>query len=147
MSTIRITKEFGFEAAHALVGYDGKCKHIHGHSYRLFVTLIGKASCADNPAKEGMMLDFSELKKIVNKHIIDRFDHSLILQENYPLKEELQANYGNTIVFPFRPTCENLLSHFAETLEPQLPNNVQLYSIKLSETASSYAEWYKSDNQ
>ena len=63
MSVIRVTKEFRFEGAHALTGYDGKCRHIHGHSYRLFVTLKGDIKQVQDHPKSGMVVDFSDLKK------------------------------------------------------------------------------------
>ena len=72
MSKIRITKKFRFEAAHALYGYDGKCKNIHGHNYKLFVTVIGVPVNDNSNAKEGMVMDFGDLKKIVNTQIIEK---------------------------------------------------------------------------
>ena len=74
---IRITKEFKFEMAHALHGYDGLCKNIHGHSYKLFVTVKGKIKNEKGNTKDGMVLDFTSLKDIVKKHIILKYDHSL----------------------------------------------------------------------
>ena len=66
-NTIRISKEFRFETGHALFGYDGLCKNVHGHSYKLTVTLIGKPIIESNNVKFGMIMDFSDLKKIINK--------------------------------------------------------------------------------
>ena len=80
MAVIRLTKEFSFEAAHALDGYDGPCREIHGHSYRLFVTVKGTpAEDASNP-KCGMVLDFGVLKRIVSEEIVSHFDHALVLR-------------------------------------------------------------------
>ena len=80
MAVIRLTKEFSFEAAHALEGYDGACREIHGHSYRLFVTVKGRPSeCADDP-KCGMVTDFGVLKRIVNEQIVSRMDHAFVLR-------------------------------------------------------------------
>ncbi len=69
-SIIRVTKEFPFEMAHALWNYDGPCRNVHGHSYRLFVTLSGKPpiDVEGNP-KNGMVIDFSDLKSIVKKRL------------------------------------------------------------------------------
>ena len=64
MAKIRITKKFTFEAAHALYGYDGKCKNIHGHSYKLFVTIIGNPIKDSNNVKFGMIIDFSYEKSL-----------------------------------------------------------------------------------
>ena len=81
---IRITKEFKFEMAHALHGYDGLCKNIHGHSYRLWVTISGKVLKLNGDKKDGMVMDFDILKKIIKPTIIDKYDHSLVLNANSP---------------------------------------------------------------
>lgn len=146
MPTLRITKEFRFEGAHALTGYDGKCRHIHGHSYLLYVTVKGCPLDSDGEPKNGMLIDFSDLKRIVNEKIIDIYDHSLILRESSPLAEEIAGAYKRVIAVPFQPTCENLITHFARIIQKALPEGVSLYSMKLHETATSYVEWFESDN-
>ena len=81
MQKIRLTKHFSFEAAHALHNYDGKCSRLHGHSYQLFVTVIGTPDSNPDSPKCGMVMDFGLLKKIVNEEIIDKYDHSVVLNE------------------------------------------------------------------
>ncbi len=146
MGTVRLTKEFRYEGAHALMGYDGKCRHIHGHSYILYVTVKGSPSSDIASPKCGMLLDFTELKKIVNETIVFKFDHALTIREGAPLIDELKAQYDNIIVLPFQPTCENLVIHFAELLSQRLPKEVKLFSLKLYETATSYVEWFAEEN-
>ena len=149
MHKIRLTKEFNFEMAHALKGYDGACRHIHGHSYRLFVTVIGSPSSDLNDPKLGMVMDFSVLKGIVGKLIVDRYDHALILRdcdEKRELQEEMQKEFQKVEIIDYQPTCENMISRFAELIKAELPSNVALHHIKLHETATSYAEWYACDN-
>ena len=149
MHKIRLTKEFNFEMAHALKGYDGACRHIHGHSYRLFVTVIGSPSSDLNDPKLGMVMDFSVLKGIVGKLIVDRYDHALILRdcdEKRELQEEMQKEFQKVEIIDYQPTCENMISHFADWIKAELPSNVALHHIKLHETATSYAEWYACDN-
>jgi 6-pyruvoyltetrahydropterin/6-carboxytetrahydropterin synthase len=145
---IRVTKEFPFEMAHVLWNYDGPCRNVHGHSYRLFVTIGGYP--VDDPAnpKNGMVMDFSDLKKIVKTKIVDIFDHSVVLNKNQDKdKTEMFKNlFGNTVLVPYQPTCENLVADFAERIEPLLPSGIKLHSLKLYETATSFAEWYASDN-
>jgi 6-pyruvoyltetrahydropterin/6-carboxytetrahydropterin synthase len=140
MATIRLTKQFCFEAAHALVGYHGKCRHIHGHSYILFVTVQGAPET--NPAKPtcGMVMDFTELKKIVHEQLIDRLDHALLLRHDAPLAAELSAAYEKIVRVPYQPTCENMVADFAATLQAALPDRVKLHSLRLHETATSYVE-------
>jgi len=145
---IRITKHFDFEAAHALHGYDGKCKNIHGHSYQLYVTIIGTPIEEKNHPKNGMVLDFGDLKKIVNTEIVDIFDHSIVLNRNSEHLELAKkiADYSHRIVMvDYQPTSEMMLVDFANKIKAKLPNYVELHSLKLYETNNSYAEWFASD--
>ena len=149
MSKIRITKKFRFEAAHALYGYDGKCKNIHGHNYKLFVTVIGVPVNDNFNAKDGMVMDFGDLKKIVNTQIIEKFDHSVIFNKNSPHKElanNLISNGHKVIMADYQPTIEQMVIDFASKIIPKLPENIKLYSLKLEETETSYSEWFASDN-
>ncbi len=147
MSTLRITKEFRFEGAHALTGYNGKCRHIHGHSYRLYITVKGiPISDTTNP-KNGMVLDFSDLKKVVNDNIVEIFDHALILKKGAVLSSEISEAYENVVVVDFQPTCENLVIYIQGILKDRLPGKVALQSIRLYETPTSYVEWIADDNR
>lgn len=146
---IRVTKEFPFEMAHVLSNYDGPCKNVHGHSYRLFVTLSGlPADDPENP-KNGMVIDFSDLKNIVRKEIVNIFDHSVVLSDRIDEEkaEMFKKMFGNAVLVSYQPTCENLVSDFAERIKPHIPAGVNLHSLKLYETATSFAEWYASDNK
>lgn len=148
MSVIRLTKEFHFEMAHVLEGYDGPCKNVHGHSYILYVTIIGEPIEENRSPKLGMVMDFGDLKRIVNSLIIDRFDHSLVVGRNTKIYETLtEEKFGKIEAVPFQPTCENLIPYFAELIMSKLPVGVKLHHLKMNETATSYAEWYASDNK
>ncbi|MBP3425101.1 MAG: 6-carboxytetrahydropterin synthase [Rikenellaceae bacterium] len=143
MSTIRLTKEFRFEAAHALEGYDGACSQIHGHSYRLLVTVEGEPLDSPGAPKDGMVMDFGVLKGIVNREIVDRLDHSFTIRrtaDNGQLIEMLQRHYTNIHVVDWQPTSENMLHDMAARLIPAMPQGVQLVALKLYETATSSAE-------
>lgn len=146
MPVLRITKEFRFEGAHALPGYDGKCRNIHGHSYIMYVTVKGSPINGTGSPKDGMVVDFKQLKDIVNENIIDKFDHALIMHTGSPLSEELAGAYPNVMLVDFQPSTENLLCYFAQVLKDKMPQGAELFSLKLHETASSFAEWYASDN-
>ena len=146
MNRIRLTKEFRFEAAHALEGYDGKCRHIHGHSHRLLVTITGTPNNRYGDPKEGMIIDFGALKELVNKIIIEPYDHTLLLRDTALLAADLQKQYQNVQLLPFQPTCELLCIHFASLLSAAIPEPAKLFSIRLYETPSSFAEWFASDN-
>jgi 6-pyruvoyltetrahydropterin/6-carboxytetrahydropterin synthase len=148
MNNIRLSRIFRFETAHALLGYDGACRHIHGHSYKLVVTVIGKPLQDDNHPKNGMVMDFGDLKKLVNEQVIDRFDHALLLHENAPelLVKQLQQNQENLVLLPYQPSCENMLLDIKNQLQNSLPTNIKLHSLLLSETENSFAEWHLTDN-
>ncbi|MEZ4854578.1 6-pyruvoyl tetrahydropterin synthase family protein [Flavobacterium sp.] len=149
MSTIRITKQFTFETGHALYGYDGKCKNVHGHSYKLSVTVIGKPITDKNNVKYGMVIDFSDLKKIVKEEIVDVFDHATVFNKNTPhieLAKELKQRDHHVILVNYQPTSENMVIDFAEKIKNRLPANITLFSLRLQETESSFAEWFASDN-
>lgn len=148
MSKIRITKQFNFETAHALYGYDGKCKNIHGHSYKLSVTVIGTPINDPKHVKYGMVIDFGDLKKIVSSEIVNKFDHATVFNKNTPhieLAKELEKREHNVILVDYQPTSEMMLVDFAQKISKRLPENVQLHSLKLQETGTSNAEWHASD--
>ncbi|MFD0863242.1 6-pyruvoyl tetrahydropterin synthase family protein [Sungkyunkwania multivorans] len=149
MSTIRITKQFSFETGHALYGYDGKCKNVHGHSYKLSVTVIGTPITDTNNVKYGMVIDFGDLKKIVKEEIVNKFDHATVFNKHTPhveLAKELADRGHQVILADYQPTSENMVIDFAAKIKARLPENIKLHSLKLQETATSYAEWYASDN-
>lgn len=149
MSNIRITKQFNFETGHALYGYDGKCKNVHGHSYKLSVTVIGSPITDSSNVKYGMVIDFSDLKKIVKEEVVDRFDHATVFNAQTPhieLAKELQDRGHHVILVNYQPTSENMVIDFATRISSRLPNGIQLHSLRLQETETSYAEWYASDN-
>ena len=148
MTKIRVTKRFHFEMAHALFQYDGLCRNIHGHSYNLQVTLIGEAKKQPGHPKDGMVLDFGDLKKVVKSKIVDRFDHALMINSLFS-KEQinlLKQTSERIIVVDFQPTSENIVTYISEILKQHLPSGVSLLSIRLYETVTSYAEWFASDN-
>jgi 6-pyruvoyltetrahydropterin/6-carboxytetrahydropterin synthase len=146
MSKIRITKEFKFEMAHALHGYDGLCANIHGHSYRLWVTIRGDIKKELTHTKDGMVIDFTDLKAIVKSNIIDKYDHSLVLNANSPHSKLNLSAFNKVYYLPYQPTSENLVTDFANSITSLLPKKVELLKVVLSETSTSFAEWNSEDN-
>lgn len=147
MSIVRLTKEFHFEMAHSLLHYDGPCRHIHGHSYRLYVTISGSPVLDEHDPKNGMLIDFGDLKNIVDEEIIGRFDHCTVFSQTaYNEKQTAIKDLFTKIeVLDFQPTCENFVVYFAKVLADKFKPGIKLVSIKLYETATSYAEWYATD--
>lgn len=150
MSNIRITKQFSFETGHALYGYDGKCKNVHGHSYRLYVTVIGKPINDTSNVKYGMVIDFKDLKSIVKEEIVNIFDHATVFNKNTPhveLAKELENRGHNVLLVDYQPTSEMMVIDFSKKIKKRLPENIKLHSLKLQETATSFAEWFARDNE
>jgi len=150
MGNIRITKQFNFETGHALYGYDGKCRNVHGHSYKLSVTVIGRPITDTSHVKLGMVIDFGDLKKIVKEEIVDQFDHATVFNKNTPhveLAKELLDRGHNVILADYQPTSENMVIDFASKIGARLPENIRLHSLKLQETETSFAEWFASENE
>jgi len=148
MSNIRITKQFSFETGHALYGYDGKCRNVHGHSYKLSVTVIGNPIDDNTHVKFGMVIDFSDLKKVVKEEIVDVFDHVTVFNKNTPhveLAKELSDRGHNVLLVDYQPTSEMMVIDFAAKIKERLPQEIKLHSLKLQETATSYAEWFASE--
>lgn len=117
MMEIKVCKRFTFEAAHYLPNYDGPCKNLHGHSFKLLVEVKGHI----NP-ETGMVIDFKELKKIVDESIISMLDHSDLNQ--------LLSN----------PTAEYMVYYIWTVIRPTLPRGVTLSKVRLYETEGSYVE-------
>ncbi len=144
---IRISKEFRWEMAHALWNYDGLCKHIHGHSYVLVVTIKGEINNEVTSSKNGMVYDFGDLKKIVNENIVNVYDHSLVINKASNI-EGIDMNnqaFQRLHRLPFQPTAENLILMFANIIKSKLPGKIVLNSLRLYETANSFAEWFYND--
>lgn len=149
MNKVRVTKEFDWEMAHALDGHDGKCHNIHGHTYSLSVTFIGEPAHEPGMPKDGMVIDFADLKKIVKNNIVNVYDHALVLRDNSRFLPVVDNTLNEKlIVKPYQPTCENMLIDFVEIILAQLKNygGVELHSARLRETKTSYAEWFAADN-
>ena len=120
---VTVTKIFNFEASHKLPHYEGACHNLHGHSYKLEVTVGGKVITHPNNPKCGMIMDFKDLKKIVNEVAVDKYDHS----------------YLND--FFQNPTAEIMVEDIGASIKSKLPSDIHLVSCKLWETATSYAEY------
>lgn len=146
---LRVTKIFDFETAHALWGYDGKCANIHGHSYKLTVSISGHVIQDNTHVKNGMIIDFSDLKKIVKSNVVSIFDHALLVNGNTPHAKyaEVENGFSQIILCDYQPTCENMLIDMVKRILKGLPNHISLKYARLQETDTSFAEWFLEDNQ
>ena len=139
---LTITKEFSFDAAHLLENHPSKCKNLHGHTYKMIVT-VSKEELNNN-----MIIDFGDLKDIVNKTIIEKLDHAFLYNENSKIEyvkkiaKFLEENGLKTYKFKTRTPCEEMIIVIFNLLETELmKNNIKLVSIKLYEGVGSYAEY------
>jgi 6-pyruvoyltetrahydropterin/6-carboxytetrahydropterin synthase len=143
MNRIRITRRFAFDMAHALLGYDGPCKNIHGHTYKLSVTFRGTIQHRHGHPKDGMVYDFSVIKEIIERNILSQFDHCLVLsnKEDHETVTKLSQRYEKLVLLNDQPTCENLLVDFIRLIQNDIPDELELVAVRLDETANSHAEW------
>ena len=138
---IMLTKIFHFELAHAIHGYEGACRNIHGHSYELHVCVAATEQSNDYIPAPGFVLDFKDLKEIVKKTVIDYFDHKLVLSEDFLGRNPSCTAQENLVRWTMEPTAENLLLYIKNILMKRLPEGINLTRLKLYETKNSYAEW------
>jgi 6-pyruvoyltetrahydropterin/6-carboxytetrahydropterin synthase len=131
--------------AHAIHGYQGACKNIHGHSYELHVTLGTSTVQKKYIPSPGFIIDFKQIKNLVNIAIIEKFDHSMILSEAYLLDHPTNNINDNLIIWEVEPSAENILLYMQEVLNSKLPNDIKVLQIKLYETKDSFAEWIADD--
>lgn len=133
---LSICKIFHFEAAHCLPNHPGACKNLHGHSYELHVGVT--AEVLDD---QGMVMDFGDLKQIVQHEILNEFDHSLVLKKDSLLAHTLINSDQKLILLENDPTAENMVELFANRLMSTLPAGMKLHFLRLWETKTSYAMW------
>jgi 6-pyruvoyltetrahydropterin/6-carboxytetrahydropterin synthase len=138
---ITVTKIFRFEMGHAIDGYDGICKYIHGHSYVLHVTVTTREAGDQPLPPPGFVIDFKELKKIVNERVISKLDHSLILSERYVEKYPNIKQEPNLKIWPYEPSAENILYFIKTELQGSFSENYEIVRLRIWETSDSFAEW------
>ncbi|MBN6062845.1 6-carboxytetrahydropterin synthase QueD [Aggregatibacter actinomycetemcomitans] len=137
----KVSKEFSFDMAHLLDGHDGKCQNLHGHTYKLQVEVRG--NLYQEGAKQGMVIDFSDLKKTVNHAILEPMDHAFIYDQTSERESKiaalLQQLDSKTFGVPFRTTAEQLAQFIFNQLKYQ--NNLPVSAVRLWETLTSFCEY------
>jgi 6-pyruvoyltetrahydropterin/6-carboxytetrahydropterin synthase len=139
---ITITKIFRFETAHAIYGYQGPCAHIHGHSYELHVRVAAEENEAEYIGGTGIIIDFKDLKALVQTAVIKKLDHKLVLSREYLAATTNSFAEQEVVIFDAEPTAENLLIYIRKEIQNLFPENIRLRSLTLWETRDSYAEWF-----
>ena len=134
---LTVSKECIFDAAHVLTNHSGQCKNLHGHTYRLVVEVGQVDLDAD------MIIDFKDLKNVMQEVILDRFDHAFIFDKHSESESDIATVISKhnmkSVGLPFRSTAENLSRYFFE----QLSNHLNVSSVKLFETPKSCATYSK----
>ncbi|MBP5510198.1 MAG: 6-carboxytetrahydropterin synthase QueD [Kiritimatiellae bacterium] len=132
---LTVTKECHFDAAHLITNHKGQCKNLHGHTYRVLVKV------AQSDDREDMVIDFKDLKHVMEEMILARFDHSFIYNTESPAEAEIAAvvaKHGmKSAGIPFRSTAENLAKYFFKTLSAR----VRVISVQVYETPGNCAEY------
>jgi 6-pyruvoyltetrahydropterin/6-carboxytetrahydropterin synthase len=142
LGEVSVCKIFTFDSAHQLIGHKGKCSNLHGHTYKLEVVLKGKPSTEAGHSDEGFVVDFSDIKAIVQQTLVDRLDHAFLAMGNEPVLEALQNSGSKVALLGFRTTAENMSAYVAYQLKQA---SLPLYSVKLWETPTSWAEVMAAD--
>lgn len=146
------TKEYSWDMAHLLSNHEGLCLNLHGHTYKMLVSVAGRTSLVDKregSPTEGMVVDFKELKEVVNDIIVKKLDHAVVINQNTTDEFErklglLASECARKVVFvDYRVTAENMALDFFTQLNDVLQLREASYyvsSIRLYETPTSYAE-------
>lgn len=138
---LKLTKIFHFEMAHAIHGYSGICKNLHGHSYELHVTVSSGISSTSYLPEPGFLVDFKDIKKLVNEAVIKELDHHTMVSAGFISAFPEFSKLDNMIIMEAEPTAENILLYIRQLLLSVWPGHIKLISLKLAETRDSYAEW------
>jgi 6-pyruvoyltetrahydropterin/6-carboxytetrahydropterin synthase len=143
---MRISKELEIDMGHAVTNHNSKCKHLHGHRYTIRATVDDKL-IAEGSA-EGMVIDFSDLKKCMMDVLDDPFDHAFVIWEEDPRASMLQKahdlwhnDYNKFHILPFVPTAENLARYWFALMKHELEADydIKLYQLEVWETPTSCA--------
>jgi 6-pyruvoyltetrahydropterin/6-carboxytetrahydropterin synthase len=129
-----LSKSFHFDMAHRLSFHKGKCRNLHGHCYKLEVSLSG------NMDNNGMLIDFHDFKRIVHEHVVDVLDHSTVIYEKDELLMNCFPRELQHLILPFEITVENLCKWIYEKLSD---TGLTIKQVTLWETADSKAVYTK----
>lgn len=147
---MQITKEVTFDCAHMLSGHEGLCANLHGHTYKVQVTVHG-TPIIKGPSM-GMLLDFKDLKNVINDVIMSKFDHAVIFSDVLMRNDSEEAllkwakeNLMRHFIMPGRTTAEEMAEYFKSTIGWELCAggnfaNISAVSVKVWETPNSFVE-------
>lgn len=141
-----ITRRLEFDAGHRIPNHSSQCKHLHGHRYAIEITLSGDIIGTEGASEQGMVMDFGDVKRIANTHLVDLWDHAFLVYRGDKIVCDFLSGLPNhkTVMLAVVPTAENLAQVAFEILAPAFSdtygNHLRLEKIRLYETPNSWAD-------
>ncbi|MCD0502689.1 6-carboxytetrahydropterin synthase QueD [Bordetella petrii] len=143
---ISVTRRLEFDAGHRIPDHRSQCRNLHGHRYVLEITLAGDVVDAPGASDNGMVMDFSDIKAIAKRHIVDPWDHAfLVYRDDGAVRGFLDSLPDHkTVVLDCIPTAENLAAVIFRTLAPHYQGHyggqLRLARVRLYETPNCWAD-------
>ncbi len=143
---MQITRRLEFDAGHRIPNHASQCRHLHGHRYAIEITLSGDIITTDGLPEQGMVMDYSEVKRIALEQLVDEWDHAfLVYRGDKPVLDFLQSLPGHkTVVLDVPPTAENLATIAFNILKPvyrdTYGNHLHLEQVRIYETPNNWAD-------
>jgi 6-pyruvoyltetrahydropterin/6-carboxytetrahydropterin synthase len=143
---MRITRRLEFDAGHRIPNHDSQCRHLHGHRYAIEITLSGEVIAIDGSAQQGMVMDFSDVKAIAQRHVVDKWDHAFLACRADTALLAFLASLPDhrTVLFDAPPTAEHLALVAYRILEAEYGNeygnHLRLEQVRVYETPNCWAD-------
>ncbi|MDD2720228.1 MAG: 6-carboxytetrahydropterin synthase QueD [Gallionella sp.] len=143
---MQITRRLEFDAGHRIPNHNSQCRHLHGHRYAIEITLSGDIISAEGQSDQGMVIDFSDVKRIAKERLVNLWDHAfLVYRGDRQVCDFLATLPGHkTVVLDVIPTAENLAQAAFDLLDPAYQDtygtHLKLERIRLFETPNNWAD-------
>lgn len=143
---MQITTRLEFDAGHRIPSHKSQCRNLHGHRYTLEITLSGDIITQNNVSETGMVMDFSDVKRIARESVVDLWDHAFLVYFDDKVVLDFLNSLPNhkTVIFPTVPTAENMAAEAFKILRDQYKdtygNHLKLERVRLYETPNSWAD-------
>ena len=146
---MQITRRLEFDAGHRIPNHNSQCKHLHGHRYAIEITLSGKVITTEGISEQGMVMDFSDVKRIANERVVDAWDHAFLVYrgDKVVLDFLLSLPDHKTVVLDVVPTAENLAMVAFDLLDDAYQNtfgnDLRLERVRLFETPNNWVDYVR----
>jgi 6-pyruvoyltetrahydropterin/6-carboxytetrahydropterin synthase len=143
---MQITRRLEFDAGHRIPNHNSQCKHLHGHRYTIEITLSGDVITTEGVSEQGMVMDFSDVKHIAKKEVVDTWDHAFLVYRGDKVVLDFLNSLPNhkTVVMDVIPTAENLAKVAFDLLKnayhDTYGNHLRLERVRLYETPNNWAD-------